>query len=287
MRLTVFQTEKRFVEVLNETVGGIIFNIDTNHDLSNTITALANDDVSVYTTLDGKKEKEIVPKMSLLELHAKIFAGNKPLSLKTFQTSKGIGGGTVYQLPFSFETPLNLKNGEGLFIEVSNKLLSAGTNTTITVETIPTIGVNQFFPKLEVLELEATKSYHDLHLGNDVAKVIYLGNGTAIAPYDVDEVNVTSDKLDTVLTSTLVYSQLLDTVEPDVAYAGTPIYLLDSKVHTLNDLRLKLKFTNAIAGRKLIIFRKIITPQILTNLITKTQEHQSENIQAIKAGGSH
>ncbi|MNQ19185.1 hypothetical protein D3C85_322440 [compost metagenome] len=285
MKLQINQNEKRFVIVENETISGVLITIDTTHDLSTVLTALSLNDISIHSTLDGKKTEAIVPKMSMLELHALVFANNKPLSLKTFQDSKGFGINNCYQLPFDFKTPLNLKNGEGLFIESDCKMLSGGTTTAISIETIPTIGVKVHQPKYEVLELEATKSVHDIVLDNNVSRVVYMGNGNAGAPYDVEEVSIKSDKLNADLTDSLIYSQLLDTAEPDTDYSGSPIHLVSSN-QVLHDVRLKIKFANAIAGRKLIIERKITDPKTLTNLMQKNQEHQQENLQAIKANAS-
>ncbi|MNY14913.1 hypothetical protein D3C86_1481020 [compost metagenome] len=112
-----------------------------------------------------------------------------------------------------------------------------------------------------------------------------MGNGNAGAPYDVEEVSIKSDKLNADLTDSLIYSQLLDTAEPDTDYSGSPIHLVSSN-QVLHDVRLKIKFANAIAGRKLIIERKITDPKTLTNLMQKNQEHQQENLQAIKANAS-
>lgn len=286
MKLLINPSEKRLMVVENETVSGILITFDTTHNLATLMEAIAVNDISISTTLDGKKTDVIIPKMSLLELHAIVFANNAVLSKKTFQTPRAFGINNCFQLPFTFKTPLNLKAGEGLFIECDNKPLSAGTSTVLTIETIPTIGVKQFQPSYELITLEATKLTHDLVLENNVTRVIYLGNANADAPYDVEEVTVKSDKLNAEFSDSLIYSQLLETVEPDTDYEGTPINLIDSR-QILNNVNVKLKFSNALLGRKLIIVRNVVTARTLTNLVQKSQEHQQENLQSIKANGSN
>lgn len=285
MKLLINPSEKRFVIAENETISGILITLDTNLAKELLLASIGRNDISIATTLDGKKTDIIVPKMSLLELHAIVFANNAVLSEKTFQTARQFGLNDCFQLPFTFKTPLNLKAGEGLFIECDNKPLSVDTTTVISIETIPAIGVKQFQPHYEIIELEATKLTHDLILENNVSQVIYMGNGNEDSPYDVEEVTVKSDKLNAEFSDSLIYSQLLETVEPDQDYLGTPIKLVDSH-QILNDVRLKLKFSNAILGRKIIVVRNIVTPKTLTNLVQKQQEHQQENLQTIKANSS-
>lgn len=282
MRLLINANEKRFINVEGETISGVLITIDTNHDLNASLAALAADEITISSTMDGKKVKAVIPKMSLLDLYAIVFANNEELCKKTFQTARGFGINSCYQLPFHFDTPMNLKNGEGLFIECNNAVLEPLTDTILTIETIPTIGVRMFEPSYEMIELEATKSVHDLILDNNVSKVIYLGNNDEVSPYDVEEVTVYSDKINAEYTDSLVYAQLLNSVEPDTTYLGTPIYLLDGQ-QILNKLRLKLKFSNAIAGRKLIVVRNVVTPQILSNLISKQNQHSSENIAGVRS----
>lgn len=284
MKLTINPNEKRFDIAEGESISGVLITIDTTHDLGASIAELALNDISISTTLDGKKTDVIVPKMSLLDLHGIVFANNAPLAKKTFGTPRGFGINDSYQLPFTFKTPLNLKNGEGLFVECDNKVLSLGTTTVIHVETIPTMGIKAFQPSYELLTLEATKLVHEIILENNVKEVIYLGNGNSVSPYDVEELTVKSDKLNVEFTDSLIYSQLLETVEPDTAYIGTPIKLVSSP-QVLNDCRLKLKFSNALANRKLIIVRQTTDARTLTNLVQKNQEHQQENLQSVKANG--
>lgn len=284
MKLVINPSEKRFDIAEGESISGILITLDTTHDLATSIAELALNDISVATTLDGKKTNVIIPKMSLLELHAIVFANNAPLAKKTFGTARGFGINDCYQLPFTFKTPLNLKNGEGLFVECDNKILSVGTSTVITIETIPTMGIKSFQPSYELLTLESTKLVHEIVLENNVKEVIYLGNANPASPYDVEELTVKSDKLNVEFSDSLIYSQLLETVEPDTDYEGTPIKLVSSP-QVLHDVRLKLKFSNAMANRKLIIVRQTTDARTLTNLVQKNQEHQQENLQSIKANG--
>lgn len=284
MKLVINPSEKRFDIAEGENISGILITLDTTHDLATSIAQLALNDISVATTLDGKKTNVIIPKMSLLELHSIVFANNAPLAKKTFGTARGFGINNCYQLPFTFKTPLNLKNGEGLFVECDNKVLSVGTTTVISIETIPTMGIKSFQPSYELLTLEATKLVHEIVLENNVKEVIYLGNGNPDAPYDVEELTLKSDKLNVEFSDSLIYSQLLETVEPDTDYEGTPIKLVSSP-QVLHDVRLKLKFSNAMANRKLIIVRQTTDARTLTNLVQKNQEHQQENLQSVKANG--
>lgn len=284
MKLVINQNEKRFIDVQNETISGVLISIDTDLDIDeyNLLEKIAINDISIYLTQDGKKTSVIVPKLSLKDLHDVVFSNNRPLSERTFQIGRAFGLFKSYQLPFNFKTPLNLKAGQGLFIECDNKTLHLGASSVITIETIPTIGVQQFLPSFEMIELEATKSVHDLTLDKNVTKVVYLGNNNDVSPYDVEEITVKSDKLNTEYSDSLVYAQLLDTVEPDNFYAGTPINLIDTHA-PLNNLRLKLKFSNAIAGRKLIVVREYVDAKIMSNFLAKKEEHQQENVKAIKS----
>jgi hypothetical protein len=245
------------------------------------LAALANDDITISSTMNGKKTKAILPKMSLLDLYAVVFANNEELCKKTFQTARGFGINDCYQLPFMFKTPLNLSKGEGLFIECNNAVLEVATDTILTIETIPTIGVQAFEPSFELIELEATKTVHDLVLDNNVSDVIYFGNNDAGAPYDIDEVTIKSDKINAEYSDSLIYGQLLNSVEPDVTYLGTPIYLING-TQILNQVRLKVKFTNAQAGRKIMIVRQVVTASVLSNLIEKQNKHSTENIASVR-----
>lgn len=285
MKLFINPSEKRFVEVRNETIGGLLISIDTNALLNDSLAALVLDSLTVSSTIDGvvMKDREIFSKINLFDLKDFIFANAVDLCGKTFQTPRALGQNNVYQLFVPFGTALNLKGSLGLYIECDNKILAPNTSTLITIETVPTIGVQSFFPKYEVLELEPMRTEHDLNLGSNVAAVIYCGNKSAAAPYDVVEVTAFSDKLNTEMTDTIVYNQLQTSpTSQDRDYEGTAIYLLNSSAHTLNDLRLKLKFKNVLGGRKLLILRKIVDTQILSNLVQKSQEHQIENVAQVR-----
>ncbi|TPD70499.1 hypothetical protein [Flavobacterium microcysteis] len=279
---------RRHMVVNNETTNGVMFNfVSTIAESSEDIMPNLDDfRVRIAERLDGK-ETNIVFDGTMLEIYAVGYANNFPMANKTFFKAREIGGNRTFQLPFSFGTNYNLKDGNELFVECTNKKLKdkAGTfvDNTLVVETIPSIGLKSFIPLFESRALEGTLEKHDLNLGSSVHQVIYLAPDGKSGEFDVARLKYKSDKLNEELSANNLYAQLSNTVEPDQDYAGTPIYLLNS-LEPLHKLNVKLDFLSALSNRRLIIVRKVQTPEVINKYITKQAAHAQENLMAVKSG---
>jgi len=281
MRYQILKGEKRFFTVENETVGGLLFNITHNDVAAINPAALAASRITVYEILDGKKTVQLLPTMTLQDLHGIQFCNNAPLSEKTFEILREFDfGASFQQFKFNFGTPLNLKNGKALHVEVENGGFGALTTFTIDVETIPVIGLQQFIPVIERIDLDSLRNEQDLNLGSDVRNIVYIPSPTdGVA--ELESLDIKSDKLNYEMTGYGVYSQLQDTTEPNTDYQNTPVYFLNAHV-TVNNLRMRVKFGSAKPNRKLYVVRHIVTPEVVNTLMVKAHEHREENMAHIK-----
>lgn len=279
---------RRHMLVNNETTNGVMFNFVCNiaETADDIIPNLDELRVRIVERLDGKDTNTVFDG-TMLEIFAIGYANNFPMANKTFLKARTIDGNKTFQLPFSFGTNYNLKDGSELFVECTNtKLkdkLGALHDNTLIVETIPSIGLKMFIPIFESRALESTYEKHDLNLGSSVHQVIYLGPDGKSGDFDVARLKYKSDKLNEELSANNLYAQLSNTVEPDQDYAGTPIYLLNSQ-EPLHKLNVKLDFRNPLANRRLLIVRKLQTPEVINKFLTKQAQHVQENLQAVKSG---
>lgn len=281
------ETRKQMT-VMNETINGVMFNFTS---------AIGNGSANILPNLDDfrcriverldEKDTNTIFDGTLLDIFAVAYANGFPMAEKTFFRGRAIGGGATFQLPFFFGTNYNLKDGNALFVECTNKKLKDSTNlqhdNTLTIETIPSIGLKMFIPTIEVRTLESTQEKHDLNLGSSVHQVIYLAPDGKSGEFDVLRLKYKSDKLNEELSANNLYAQLSNTVEPDQDYAGTPIYLLNSQ-EPLHKLNLKLDFNGALANRRIVIVRKVQTPEVVNNFLRKQEQHSKENLDAVKSG---
>lgn len=278
------------MDVQNETINGVMFNfVSPIASVPEDIMPNLDDfRVRIIERLDSK-DTNIVFEGTILELFAVTYSNNFPLAKKTFFKSRGIEGNATFQLPVYFGTNYNLKDGHSLYIECTNKQLkdaaNVSHNNTMIVETIPSIGLKLYIPKIETRILEATLEKHDLNLDSSIHQVIYLPPDGKSGGYDVSRVKYKSDKLNEELSAHNLYAQLSNTVEPDDDYEGTPIYLLNSQ-EALNKVNLKIDFTSAVANRRLVIVRRVQTPEVINKFLVKQAEHSKENLEFIKSGQS-
>jgi hypothetical protein len=286
-KLIIAKNERKSEFFTRETINGLLFTImDEKGDNVTLLENLDQFEVKISKAVDRKITEKLV-NFSLKELHAYIFSNNKPLSEKTFEINRGIEptglGVGLFRLPFYFGTNEVLKDGEQLYIEFHNRGYTSypEINVSVSVETIPSIGLNEFKWFFEKIDLENGKSKYDLDLGNDVYKVVYLpAEGESNADIDIQ---INSDKLNCDFSTDVLYNQLNNSYEPDTDLQNTPIDLINYGI-TLNNLQLQLEFHgNATApDRSIIVARRIVTPQIVNNLVVKTNEHQVENLQHVR-----
>lgn len=289
MEFVLQPSEKRkHVIVMNETINGVMFNFTSS---------IGNGSLNIMPNLDDfrcriverldEKDTNVIFDGTLLDIFAISYANGFPMAEKTFFRGRAISGDATFQLPFFFGTNYNLKDGNALFIECTNKKLKDKDgvfyDNILTVETIPSIGLKLFIPTIEVRVLEATQEKHDLNLGSSVHQVIYLAPDGKSGEFDIARLKYKSDKLNEELSANNLYAQLSNTVEPDQDYAGTPVYLLNSQ-EPLHKLNIKLDFTGAMANRRLVIVRKVQTPEVINKFVAKQQEHANENLMAVKSG---
>lgn len=282
MKIIVAPGESRFEVFEKGTTAGLLISIETD-EAALVASMLANMQIEVHNTLDGQKVHQITPNnFKLNHLHGIIFANNAPLSEKTFEVPKTINGTKTYILPFYFGTNEVLNKQRGLYVEIKNgNLAGSSEDATVVIETIPSVGLKTSQLTIERLTLEATKTNHTLKLGSFVNQLVYFPPADDDV-FSVDELEVSSDKLNEEYSARQIYNQLNNTIEPDIAYAKTPINLIKEEIG-LNGVSIDIDFLSAKASRELFIVRRIVTPQIANELVTKTNEHSSENIQFIKA----
>lgn len=283
-KLTIGKGEKKFETFTKETLNGLLFTFNTAEDSgSDLYSQLHQFDLKISKTIDGKITDKLV-NLNLKELADYIFSNNEPLKEKTFEINRADGSGAdgVFRLPFYFGTNEVLKDGVGMYVEVTNRGflgVDAALAVSIDVETIPSIGLKEFNWYLERIDLDQNKSDIDLNLGNDVFKVVYRpAEGTV---NEVHNVEISSDKLNADFTKDIVYNQLNNSYEPDTDYAQTPIDLINYGI-TLNEVALSLELDGSSVGRSIIVSRRILTPQLLNNIQMKSAEHQTENILHVK-----
>lgn len=282
-KLIVNIHKEDFEKFSRETINGLLFSVVTPFE-GLTPDALKNINVKMTKMIDGKKTDKLLD-LSLFEIHALMFANNAPLSEKTFQIGREFTTGIfTYNLPFYFGTNEVLKDGEELLVEVQNKglagALAKDEDVQLIVETIPSIGLKTFNLVVERIKLPNDRTSHDLSLGSDVQKVIYIA-GPDDSDYPLQSIDVRSDKLENEWSQNVIYNQLNETVEPDTSYSGTPIFLLSPPL-PLNELRMKIDFDAVGGDRTVLVVKRVITPQIANKLVTKSAIHNAENMQHIK-----
>ncbi|MBA4155559.1 hypothetical protein [Flavobacterium sp.] len=281
MKIIIPKNQRQFDTFQNETISGILITVKTDAVLTRDM--LEGLQIMIHDTLDNTKVHQITPNNFGMHFLASIvFSNNRPLMERTTLVSKSIQGETQYLLPFYFGTNKVLKNGKGLYVEVKNSGLTGSLlDVTVTVETIPSIGLKAFDLSIERYTLDSNKSNHTLKLGSNVSQVVYIPSPAFSQSYEIDEVEIHSDKLNCELSARQLYNQINNSYEPDTAYKKTAIDLIKENI-PLNNVTVELDLIDSQAGREIFIVRKITTPEIANELIKKTDEHNAENIATIK-----
>lgn len=265
---------KKVFEVSQENVGGLLLTL-SKHASAAAITYLtiANLDnahrVTCERVLDGKVMGEIFDR-SLYEIFCISAAGHSDADDPIFEVAASV------KIRFDFGTSFVLKDGEVLRFTLTNAVYDTYA-FAYTVETVPAIGLQAFIPKYDVLNLDPALSKHTLQLGNDVFQVIVCGSGNN---NDITAVRVKSDKFNADITPANLYDRM-NRDNPIKGYLNKwPLPVFTTGV-LLNNVELIMNNT-AGANRRVIVVRKIQTPEIVNNYQAKTIEHVQENVKHVK-----
>lgn len=228
---------------------------------------LPNFDLKVTLKLNGKVFKVIFDDTLkvLSDINESRFDGSGILAIAS----------NVMYLPF--DTTLNLTNGFELLVEFSNKSIVPSASNDVTFNSVPSVGVMQFVPSYERIQLDANIMEHNLNLGSHVSKVV-INRGASLLT--LDTLTVKSDKLDAEYSEDALLTQFLGNLSNGSIH-GEILNLVNDK-HLQNDLSLRLKLKTAEAGREIYVVRNIYTPQIVTNYVRKTEQHNEQNLMQIK-----
>lgn len=280
MKILVNKGEKRFDEVANETIKGLLFRIDTNQ-ATLSIADLNKFRISIFKKLDGVKTLKLIPEsFKLGDLISVLFA-NEPSKLKVLLENKyktDVSADGFILIPFNFGTNMVLKNGETLYIEVENAgLVDIAKTCVITIETAPSVGLPVFVPIIELILLDNDRTSYDEAFGSSVL---------AIASPDLSDLvraTISSDKLNHELTETSLRSQLVDkqVLDPYFEQDGC-LFIIPPVDATLNNVRLKLDFDSA-KSRSIFVVRRVTSPMMIANVMKKSSEHQKENLMSIQS----
>lgn len=271
-KLLINKGEKKYYEITNENISALSIAISSNN-VGAIFADLQNTNI-VLSLRSNKKEVKKIFQGDFKEL-VEIFSSTNKAFRFTALTDSG-----YYHIPFDFGTVLNLNKELSLYVEIENSLFSATADTAvISVNTVQDIGIMAFIPVIEKINLESTKSEHDLDLGSFVKKVVFNPNGNAA---NITQMLVDCDKLkaeynkQTLFLPSFVHGVATSFVDYTVSYD-----LLHFR-HVLNKLMIKLTFSTAASNRVIYVVRNIMTSEIANNLVKKSAIHNQQNLQFIR-----
>lgn len=279
--------KKRWIEIKNETISGILFSIDTAFAVGGSkipfLNAIEGYRARIIERLDGK-DVNVVFDGNFKDMFALRYSNAYKESFDRFFDPEKFEDTTYneYVIPFEFGTNYVLKDGISLFVEVVNGNITIGNvalDVILKAESIPSIGLKEFIPEMETRELDPNLFVHDLDLGSFVHQVILIPV-TGDTEYPISNIRFKSDKLNQEFSGKIMKHTLKNTVFADTDYLGTPIDLVKS-FQPLHKLNIKLAFLTADGPRRIIIVRKTQTAKIVNALVKKQAIHDQENVQVI------
>jgi hypothetical protein len=277
-KLIINKGEKKFFEVTNENINGILLSVQTDEAVTAFNEDFASLDIKIQLKKDGKTLYDIF-NGTMQDYYQLLSANNYDLAVKNSNTDSGLDSYMV-----KLETGhQNLKNGLSLFVEIENGLFSAdATTSVITVESLPTLGVASFVPTIEKIQLDSTQTQHTLNLGNFVDSVVLVAEN-ALDTYSIDSLTTSSDKYNAEDShATLIGPRFLIDESTTSYNNAMPLGLLPKTNHLFNDLRMVLKFDSAYANRVVYVVRKIMPSKLVSKFVSTSQAHASENMERLQ-----
>ena len=277
MKRIISKGQTQVFKVLNENISGLIFNL--NNPKSGVY--YAKDANIVITYVDEEtSENKVIYDDNLARLIKYERAGSSYFVNQLtgpFSQSK--------QFRFSLMNVLNLSNTRYLQVEIENNIISDTgaenpvADTDIIFTTVQAIGVQKFVPMIRRIMLSNSLSEELISLGSNVKKVVLQEENEIKI---IDEVEFTSDKFNAKVLAPQVYDQLLNGDELNHEYStNAPSINVYNGEHLLNDLSLNFKWTESGSGKELFVCSTYTSSQMLSNLITKTEVHNEQNVKTL------
>lgn len=271
MKAIINKGTQDIIKVQNENVHKLMFKFASDGLI--TINSLKDVDVKISILKNGKIDSILFDTTLFLLVQNQVTQNSQVYSLIQASSTFFLNLGTIY----------NLKDSQELQIEIKNKMFNIDPQTsTITLETVQGMGIQDSVVLFEAINLESTKLEQNINLGSNVQSVVIYDYAQS-DDLEIKNARITSDKLNFETNQDLLSEAMFTKTHFDFSAFShnLPFHILSTRL-PLNDLQIRLNLKTNLSDCRLLVTRKVMTKEIVSNLVRKTEQHNRENISHIK-----